>query len=215
MPDPTQHAAHETDTRLVHRIESFSDVVIGFSLALLALTLAIPEHTHDLFQNPAWLLIYLWTFAVVAAIWFNHQRLFSVYFAPTRIAIFLNFLLLSLVGLVVFFVQVFGKVHGAADKGVAFYVYWIVLGTEFGILGALFALGTRSRWAVLDVKQRQDGVHHAIRGALLCAGTYFGILLAGTLGEFRFGDSYLITVPILAAVGLSRLTLNRIRKTIV
>jgi len=43
----------EREARLVHRIESFSDLVIGFSLALLGLTLVIPAHATELLAHPA------------------------------------------------------------------------------------------------------------------------------------------------------------------
>lgn len=43
-----------------HRVESFSDMIMGFSVALLGLTLVIPAHTIALFREPAWILVYCW-----------------------------------------------------------------------------------------------------------------------------------------------------------
>src|ERR1700759_2132684 len=106
----------ERDERLVRRIEAFSDLVMGFSLALLGLTLVIPEHAMTLFIHPFWLVSYFCTFAVIAVLWFNHQRLFSMFFIPEAFCIVLNFLLLSMIGLMVYFVQVFGRIHGDADQ---------------------------------------------------------------------------------------------------
>jgi hypothetical protein len=41
----------ESEKEVVHRLEAFSDIVIGFSLAQLGLTLIIPRHAIDLFSN--------------------------------------------------------------------------------------------------------------------------------------------------------------------
>ena len=87
--------AEERAERLTRRIESFSDLVIGFSLALLALTLTIPPHIIELATNPWWLVAYIWTFAVIAGIWYNHQRLFTHFFWPETLTIVLNFALLG------------------------------------------------------------------------------------------------------------------------
>jgi hypothetical protein len=43
----------ETEQRLIRRLESFSDIIIGFSLAQLALSLAIPKNgALGLLENP-------------------------------------------------------------------------------------------------------------------------------------------------------------------
>lgn len=193
----------DTDGRLIHRIESFSDLVIGFSIALLALTLVLPDHTMKLFTDWSWLAIYFWTFFVVAAIWFSHQRLFSRYFVATPATIILNFVLLALVGLVVFFVQVFGHVHGSLDKGLAFCAYWFLLGSEWGVIGALFAIGLRARWEALDDFERRDGRKHALRGALLCGGTYCGVALAG-IGGFTMQSAVVIAPCVVLSIMASR-----------
>jgi uncharacterized membrane protein len=90
--------------------------VIGFSLALLALTLGIPPHIVDLLTNPWWLIAYFWTFFLIAGLWFNHQRLFTTYFWPEPVAVVLNFVLLSMTGLLVYFVQVFVHYHDSFDR---------------------------------------------------------------------------------------------------
>lgn len=194
-------AHDERAARLTHRIESFSDLVIGFSLALLALTLVIPAHAVDLIANPWWLIIYIWTFFVVVAIWWNHQRVFARYFVPAKLMIGLNFVLLSLVGLIVFFVQVFGHAHGSADKAVAFALYWIALGTEFAILGALFALGLRYRGPQLSDDERREGRMHAWRGLGLGAATYVGVawLVFGP-GPLAIENGYRVALPILIVI---------------
>ncbi|MGC2242174.1 MAG: TMEM175 family protein, partial [Candidatus Aquilonibacter sp.] len=140
------------------------DLVIGFSLALLALTLSIPPHIVDLWTNPWWLIAYFWTFAIVASIWYSHQRLFTLFFWPETFSIVLNFVLLSMVGLLVYFVQVFVHYHAALDQVWAFVAYFAVLGIAFIALGTLYLHGARRRWAALGGEDRYVGFRQALRG---------------------------------------------------
>jgi len=158
---------HERAERLTRRIESFSDLVIGFSLALVALTLQIPAHIVDLVHNPWWLIAYFWTFTVIASIWFNHQRLFTHYFWPDALAIGLNFALLSMVGLLVYFVQVFVHLHTEFDRIWAFLAYFTAFGMSLVFMGVLYLHGTRRRWAALDAQDRYIGARMAVRALLL------------------------------------------------
>jgi hypothetical protein len=41
----------ESEKEVIHRLEAFSDIVIGFSLAQLGLSLTIPAHARDLFVH--------------------------------------------------------------------------------------------------------------------------------------------------------------------
>ncbi|HET9030699.1 MAG TPA: TMEM175 family protein, partial [Candidatus Aquilonibacter sp.] len=159
----------EREQRLVHRIEAFSDLVMGFSLALLSLSLVIPAHAIELLLNPIWLVSYLWTFAWIASTWFGHQRLFSLYFVPTMPAIVINFVLLASLALGVYFVQVFLHAGSDPDRVIAMLLYFSALSVTLLSLGTLYALGTKSRWNVLDGDERFFGTKRAIR--LLIMGT--------------------------------------------
>jgi hypothetical protein len=161
---------HERAERLKHRIESFSDLVIGFSLALLALTLTIPPHFIDLITNPWWLIAYFWTFAVIAGLWYTHQRLFTHFFWPEPLTIFLNFALLSMVGLLVFFVQVLVHYHSEPDRVWAFLAYFTVFGIGFIIMGSLYLHGAWRRWDALSGEDRYIAVRAAARG--IVGGTF-------------------------------------------
>jgi uncharacterized membrane protein len=156
----------ERAERLTRRIESFSDLVIGFSLALLALTLSIPPHIIELATNPWWLVAYFWTFAVIAGIWYNHQRLFTHFFWPQTLTVILNFALLATIGLLVFFVQVFVHYHDSFDRVWAFLAYFTVFGVAFMIMGTLYLHGTRRRWDRLTADDRYTGLRQAARGII-------------------------------------------------
>ena len=154
----------ERAEKLVRRIESFSDLVMGFSLAFLALTLTIPPHITDLVSNPWWLIAYGWSFAIIAALWYTHQRLFSHYFWPEPGTIVLNFILLSMIGLIVYFVQVFVHYHDEFDRFWAFLAYFTAFGIALVSLGILYWHGVRRRWVHLDGDLRYIGTRYVIRG---------------------------------------------------
>ncbi len=189
----------ERDERLVHRLESFSDLVIGFSLALLGLTLAIPNHLIELYRNPWWLIAYLWTFAVIASIWYTHQRLFSYYFTVRPYTIFLNFVLLASLGLIVYFVQMFVHVQGEPDKVWAFLVYFFMQSLAFIVMGVLYAHGVRARWDALDGELRYQGVRNAVRMLMTGGAVLIGVIVSALRHPQSLNDA--VIVGIISLVG--------------
>ncbi|HUN29948.1 MAG TPA: TMEM175 family protein [Alphaproteobacteria bacterium] len=171
----------ERDERLIRRLESFSDLVIGFSLALLSLTLVVPTHVVELYRNPWWLIAYIWTFALIASIWYTHQRLFSYFFTVRPYTILLNFVLLASLGLIVYFVQVFVHVTGEPDKVWAFLAYFLMQSIAFIAMGALYAHGVRVRWGRLDGDLRYQGVRNAVRMLATGGAILIGVIAAALM----------------------------------
>ena len=204
----------ERDERLIHRLESFSDLVMGFSLALLSLSLALPVHIAQLWQNPLWLFAYIWTFAVIASIWYTHQRLFSYYFTVRPYTVFLNFALLFLIGLMVYFVQVFVHVAGEPDRLWAFLIYFCVQGLSFLVMGTLYAQGVRARWQHLDADLRYTGVRNAARTLTAGAAILTGVLVVVLRHPQKLDDAAM--VGYIAVVGMlgSRLVLHVLKDRI-
>jgi hypothetical protein len=62
--EPARHASPR-DARFAERIESFGDIVIGFSLAQLALSFIFP-HELTIFTLSPMLSAFGWTFAMTA-----------------------------------------------------------------------------------------------------------------------------------------------------
>ena len=189
----------ERAERLVSRIESFSDLVIGFSLALLALTLSIPSHIVDLITNPWWLVAYFWTFAVICALWFNHQRLFTHYFVPEIASILLNFLFLAMVGLIVYFVQVFVHYHDEYEKMWSFLAYFFVFGVAFISIGTLYLHGTKRRSDQLEAKDRFDGIYHGCRALAVGIAVIVGGVVTVLLKPVDMSSVW--PVAVFAAIG--------------
>ena len=179
----------EREERLIHRIESFSDIVIGFSLAQLGATLVVPPHPQSLVEHPGWLLAFLWTFSLVCLMWWNHNRIFRTSFRPTPVSMVLNFVLLATIVLIVYFAQVFARVTTQHDGLVAGRLY-------FGTL-AITAIVTALLYYVN---------HGAPRGMLVNA-ISGGIQLAVVIASFAIGDNPIglpamgIAVPIAFVIG--------------
>ncbi|HUA08166.1 MAG TPA: TMEM175 family protein [Candidatus Acidoferrales bacterium] len=205
----------ERDERLVHRLESFSDLVIGFSLALLSLTLAIPQHVFELVSNPFWLVAYVWTFAVIASIWYNHQRLFSIYFVARPYTVVVNFILLSTLGLMVYFVQVFVHVHGDYEKVWAFLAYFFIQGIGFFAMGLLYFIGVRARWNLLDPHERYVGVVHAARGLVGGAFILLGDAATALKPARTMSDAFILSYVALTGLLLTRLGTLALKSRIV
>lgn len=200
--------------RLVHRLESFSDLVIGFSLALLGSTLLVPNHVIELVRNPWWLVAYFWTFALIASIWYTHQRLFSTYFTIRPYTILLNFVLLALLGLIVYFVQVFVHVEGEPDKVWAFLIYFSVQSLAYMVMGALYAHGVRARWEGLDGELRYQGVRQAVR-LLVAGGTVLvGVIVTALRHPQSMDDAAVVGFISLAGLLAARVVMRVLRSRI-
>jgi uncharacterized membrane protein len=192
----------ERAERLVRRIENFSDLVIGFSLALLALSLVIPPHIAALVADPWWLIAYFWTFSLIASLWYSHQRLFTHFFWPENLSLILNFAFLSTMGLLIFFVQVFVHYTSDFDKVWAFLAYFSVQAIALLLLGSLYFHGTRKRWEQLDPDLRYTGVRQATRGLVsgvfILAGVIVAVLRSPTTMDGAYPVAYVSIVGMLA-----------------
>lgn len=200
-------ASHEE--RLVRRIEAFSDLVIGFSLALLGLTLVIPPRAIQLIIEPVWLLSYLWTFGTITLMWFNHQRLFATYFYPNGISIVLNFTLLASLGLVVYFVQVFLHAQTEPDHAVGLLLYFAAFSVTMLCMGSLYALGTRQRWHTFDGRQRYDGVSRATRSLAVGTSLMIGVIATPfAFVELQMRSTVTLAYAVIAGMVIARVALR-------
>lgn len=136
------------DEYFVRRLEAFGDIVIGFSLALLALILTVPSHALALVTDGTWFFAYVWSFALVCSMWGSHYWTFRYVFMPTRISLLLNYAKLGLIVLLIFLVQVLLRaLQGgtARDVIVANELYWGCLAAYFVAAGLLLVIGMRVR----------------------------------------------------------------------
>jgi Endosomal/lysosomal potassium channel TMEM175 len=64
------------DERTTHRLEAFSDIVIGFCMAELGLSLVIPKDAAGLASSWANLNVFAVSFVLIALIWWWHHKFF-------------------------------------------------------------------------------------------------------------------------------------------
>jgi len=158
----------ERDEHLVHRLEAFCDIVIGFSLAELTFGLVIPSHTMTLVRDPSRFLYYLFTFSIVALMWWSHYRLFRVVFYPDTINILINFAWLASVALLTYFMQISAHAATLRDSALGTELYFVTLAINFALNAAMTARSYRRRSVFLD-EAGKARITRVIASALLSA----------------------------------------------
>lgn len=178
---------HERHTR--GRLESFSDIVFGFSLAQLALTLPPPLH----FTSVRWLdmLVFAFTFAFISFIWWRHHVIFRDYFVPDTLSIILNFVLLAAVALMAYALQAY--LHGhEATAPVALYA--AVFGVMFLTMGLMVGRGVQKR-SDIQAQTRHSGKKLSVTF------TTMGIIFLTSLLLVPLGIRWVIYCWLLAPLG--------------
>jgi uncharacterized membrane protein len=155
----TQAAPAEGRRELVvRRLEGFSDIVIGFSLGQLGLSLVIPPHAVDFVVRPLGLVAFFITFAIIVRFWWTHFRLFRSYFEPNRVMMTLNFV--ALAGLIaqVFALQLYLHFVPLGEGMFAARIYFAFFAASYGVLAAMFLFGMLYRWRALSLGERKSGI---------------------------------------------------------
>lgn len=102
----------------VSRLEAFSDVVLGFALTLLVVSLEAPHSYRELLADMRGLLPFACCFAILVWIWIVHHHFFRHYALADGTTMTLNFALLFVVLFYVYPLKfVFGSMFAAAESG--------------------------------------------------------------------------------------------------
>ena len=195
----------ESEKEVIHRLEAFSDIVIGFSLAQLGLSLTIPEHGRDLFlhvRGATGIVALVVTFALVCAVWWMHHRLFRHLFVPTPANIIANFAALGGVIFLAYSMQVLVHVHFTDPVAIALYT------GSYGWILVLFALiawnGMRLRRDRLSPELRTSSFHYAVRLSIMAVW-----LVVMTIAVSFFGVKPEVAQWLFVALAVP-LTINRL-----
>ena len=190
----------ETQQRLIRRLEAFSDIIIGFSLAQLALSLAIPKNgAVDLLRNYSPLIAFVITFTIVCGMWWAHHKLFVHYFVPNPVMVVLNFVTLAGVSFSVYSVQLMlHEPHTSLD----FAFYECSLTVVYILLAVQYFYGWTVRRKLVPEKIAEGG----LRAALMLGGVgiVFGFIAFMTVryGVRVSGLQYIGYVVVAYAIGL-------------
>lgn len=138
MPEPRfRHRARE-----VSRVEAFSDVVFGFALTLIVISLEVPTTFGELMNAMRGFLGFAICFAVLTWIWHCHYTFFRRYALQDGITITLNTLLLFIVLFYIYpmkymFSVVTGVAQGTREGAPKLF---IIYGVGFAGIFVLFVL---------------------------------------------------------------------------
>lgn len=190
------------DHPLLQRVEIFSDVVLGFSLAELGLSLSLPTFGHpiaEVLTHPWGLIAFVWTFGTICLLWVRNNHLFRHFFIPNAFSLTLNFAQLGAAVMMVYMVQVLIRaiqLDGPGDikNGIAMYCGSFVLLQV--LLGTLFLYGVLRRWSLLADRERALGVTATMR-------LFSGAIAVGILGYAGFHGPLMMSLSIPFVIGVS------------
>lgn len=165
------------DEHLLHRLEAFSDIVIGFCLAELTLSLGGSNPDPLAALRPATIASFGFGFFTIAIMWWFHNRLFAKFFVLNAVSIVANFAMLGALMLMIYFAQRFASlmnpsIHPTVEAIRAIARYWFESAAiVYALLGGMYAQGIAARWTGLSVADRRFGVHRAF-ASLVGAGVF-------------------------------------------
>ncbi|MDQ2992930.1 MAG: hypothetical protein M3R30_08960 [Candidatus Eremiobacteraeota bacterium] len=194
MSEQIGRFATARDERVASRLETFGDIVIGFSLAQLALSFTFPDLLTVTRLLPE-LTAFAWTFGMTAWLWTLYRRIGADYFVPGPWASTLYMLGLAGVVLLIFAVQLvmhYGTLRGAtsAEIDLAVIFYFIVLAVTLAVVGLQFATGVRARGEHLEPGLRRAGLLSALR--LVIMGICVAVAIAVLPGRAMSGTAVLL-----------------------
>jgi uncharacterized membrane protein len=147
------------DEHLLHRLEAFSDIVIGFCLAELTFSLR-PSSGGVLSLTQ--LYAFGLTFFLIVTMWWLHNRLFAKLFVINAVTIGANFLMLgSLMLMVYFFEGVTASLDGPMPYAVL-RAWFVSAAVVYGTLAVMYGIGLWKRWSVLSSADLRFGVRRAV-----------------------------------------------------
>jgi uncharacterized membrane protein len=202
------------------RIEAFSDAVFGFALTLLVVSLEAPDTYDELLVIVRGFLPFVFTFATISWLWYEHYAFFNRFGPSDRLTVVLNCALLFVVLFYVYplkflftlvvnlFVggRSFGEaMRGPGDSTQLMTIYGLGFVAIFVILSLLHANVWRQREAMkLDALQRFDARAGAFEHLIAASVGVLSIAIAQVGGDrlaWVAGVSYSLLGPILGTWG--------------
>lgn len=216
MPEsiPFRHRGRE-----VTRLEAFSDVVFGFALTLIVVSLEVPSSFAELMEVMRGFVGFAICFAILVWVWHAHHTFFRRYSLTDEYTIFLNTVLLFLVLFYTYPMKFMfavitrnpRSVYGHADD------LFVIYGLGFAGIFAVFVLMYRHAWKKrevleLNVHEKHDTITLTIMYASYVAIGLLSTLLAVTMpgGWVSLaGWIYWLIGPVSGYIGFRRAALRQ------
>jgi uncharacterized membrane protein len=189
QPFPFRYRAHE-----VSRLEAFSDIVFGFALTLIVVSLEVPKTYEELIAAMRGFPAFALCFAILIWIWHAHYTYFRRYGLHDEFTIWMNTFLLFVVLFYVYPLKfVFASIgghhgYGAHEARVLFTIYGLGFAGIFLIYAMLYSHALKKADELeLNGVERHDTQTHVMMFAGNVAVGLTSILLALLLPERLVG----------------------------
>ena len=151
------------DEHTVHRLEAFSDIVIGFCIAEMGLNLLIPKTASALPSIVVGTNGFILSFVLISIVWWIHHRLFKSLFVLNPATLILNFAMLGSLVLMVYFQQISLHLMAIDDRpGEAVQLWLFSYSLVYALLAAMMWIGLQARWRSLTNEDLRWGLSRAI-----------------------------------------------------
>lgn len=197
----------------VSRVEAFSDVVFGFALTLIVVSLEVPKTFAELLSEMRGFVAFAICFAMLTWIWHVHHTFFRRYAMTDEITIALNTVLLFLVLFYIYplkfmFELVTGDVRDVTHaNGVTLF---LIYGLGFAGIFLIFCLMHVHAWMrreqlELNAVERYDTISHLIMySSYILVGVLSVVLAVGGISLGWAGWSYFLLGPVSGVIGYIR-----------
>jgi uncharacterized membrane protein len=150
----------DRDTHTIHRLEAFSDIVMGFCLAQLGVNLVMPKGAADAASVWASATFFISAFVLIALLWWMHHRTFSTYFVLNLPMIVMNFgMLCGLILTLYFFESVIHVASVGRDARLFFALFVYAFAVVYTLLGGMLLMGILVRRKELSAPDMRWGVN--------------------------------------------------------
>jgi len=199
--------------REVSRVEAFSDVVFGFALTLIVVSLEVPKTFAELMTEMRGFLAFAICFAMLTWIWHVHHTFFRRYAMTDEITIALNTVLLFLVLFYIYplkfmFELVTGDVRDVthANGVLLFKIYGLGFAGIFLIFCLMYVHAWRRREQLeLNAVERYDTITNLIMYSSYILVGILSVVLAVTGVSLGWaGWSYFLLGPVSGVIGFVR-----------
>lgn len=199
----------EHDARTIHRLEAFSDIVIGFCLAELGLSLVLPKSAGDTFSVWESTTFFMSAFVFIAVLWWLHHRTFSTFFVLNMPMVVLNFAILCALVLTLYFLESVAHVAGLGQDPTIFLVLFVyAFALVYALMGLMLFAGLVVRRAELPAADIRWAIGQLISIAVavlfgIVAGTY-ALLHPRGISVFIAASAVAVVIAVLRRVLLPR-----------
>lgn len=195
--------------REVSRVEAFSDVVFGFALTLIVISLEVPSSFEELMQAMRGLPAFAICFAILTWVWYVHHTFFRRYALTDDITIALNAVLLFLVLFYTYPLKfLFSLVTGAINRVEGGATLMVIYGVGFAGIFALFLAMYAHAWRLRDELELNELERYDTKTNMIMYAAY---IVVGTLSAMIGGLDgpavrwaglmYWLLGPVSAAIG--------------